>query len=336
MAVAVKNVSEAKTAASAPNLAWRGLLGALYITAMVGAVFYYLPMLWADSVTPLLAGRPFLDGSLRVVSQLLTLVVLSFVGIRMGRSQPPVGTRGSIFLTFCVLFTAFFLTRAVASWVQRFAYENSVPSDSQGYLILAGIGVGFLVLGWTFLRSPRARRWMVSLEEQGWFSTDPYKKAQGLKVRRLTMLGVLIVLGCGVYSLMNSSLLTTGPTNWEVTIPLVLDNAGNTLRIPLIPDRQFSIPLLLIAATLWFSYRLINVPAFADFLVATEAEMNKVSWSTKKQLISDTIVVLATVILMALFLLLVDMFWGFLLKRIDVLPEGASQSQQEAVKTLEW
>ena len=32
-----------------------------------------------------------------------------------------------------------------------------------------------------------------------------------------------------------------------------------------------------------------------DFLIATEAEMNKVSWTTRKRLVKDTIVVLVTV-----------------------------------------
>ena len=37
---------------------------------------------------------------------------------------------------------------------------------------------------------------------------------------------------------------------------------------------------MLLAAGLWASYRLVNVPAVADFLIAVEAEMNKVSWPT--------------------------------------------------------
>ena len=33
-----------------------------------------------------------------------------------------------------------------------------------------------------------------------------------------------------------------------------------------------------LAFGLWLGYRIVNVPQFADFLIAVEAEMNKVSW----------------------------------------------------------
>ena len=58
-----------------------------------------------------------------------------------------------------------------------------------------------------------------------------------------------------------------------------------------LPDLQFTVPLILIAATLWFAWRAVNYPTFGDFLIATEAEINKVSW-TREALIRDTIVVL--------------------------------------------
>ena len=35
---------------------------------------------------------------------------------------------------------------------------------------------------------------------------------------------------------------------------------------------------------LWVAFRLVNMPAFADFLIAVEAEMNKVSWPTRGEL----------------------------------------------------
>ena len=49
---------------------------------------------------------------------------------------------------------------------------------------------------------------------------------------------------------------------------------------------------MLLAACVWVSYRLVNVPGFADFLIAVEAEMNKVSWPTRTELFRSSIVVL--------------------------------------------
>ena len=59
----------------------------------------------------------------------------------------------------------------------------------------------------------------------------------------------------------------------------------------------------------WFIFRIVQFPPFAEFLIATEAEMNKVSWTSKDDLYRATIVVLATVLLMAVFLFGVDWLW---------------------------
>jgi len=80
-------------------------------------------------------------------------------------------------------------------------------------------------------------------------------------------------------------------------------------NVPLLPAVQFSLPLLLLALGIWFAWRAVNLPMFADFLIATEAEMNKVSWTTQKRLIQDTIVVLVTVVMMSIFLFSMDVMW---------------------------
>ena len=83
------------------------------------------------------------------------------------------------------------------------------------------------------------------------------------------------------------------------------------------------------------------MPAFADFLIATEAEMNKVSWPTRQGLYQDTIVVLVTTIFLTLFLLVVDWFWGALLSNpyIGVLPSQtapAASDAQAGPQNLGW
>jgi preprotein translocase SecE subunit len=69
------------------------------------------------------------------------------------------------------------------------------------------------------------------------------------------------------------------------------------------------------AAGLWLSFRVVHLPVFADFLIATEAELNKVSWPVRKSVIQDTVVVLTTVLMLTVFLFLVDIGWGWLLSR---------------------
>jgi preprotein translocase subunit SecE len=69
----------------------------------------------------------------------------------------------------------------------------------------------------------------------------------------------------------------------------------------------------------WAIFRIAHFPPFAEFLIATEAEMNKVSWTNKDDLYRATTVVLSTVILMAVFLFVVDRLWTLILQLIGVL-----------------
>jgi preprotein translocase SecE subunit len=100
--------------------------------------------------------------------------------------------------------------------------------------------------------------------------------------------------------------------------------------VVLLPSVQFTLPLLLLAVSLWLAWRVVNMPTFADFLIATEAELNKVSWTTQKRLVQDTIVVLVTVVLMAVFLFAMDWGWKEILSRefIGVLHIPKEQSDQ--------
>jgi len=109
---------------------------------------------------------------------------------------------------------------------------------------------------------------------------------------------------------------------------------GDLWYFPLLFKIHMIMPTLLGLLLLWFAWRLVNVPTFADFLIATEAEMNKVSWTTRRRLVQDTIVVLVTVFLMAAFLFIMDIVWVRILTHpwIGVLyynPKEAVQKQQE-------
>src|SRR5262249_13106792 len=74
----------------------------------------------------------------------------------------------------------------------------------------------------------------------------------------------------------------------------------------LLPLVQYTLLFLLAGLALWVAWRVVNYPVFADFLIATEAELNKVSWTTRRKLVQDTIVVLVTVFLMAVYLFTMD------------------------------
>ena len=72
----------------------------------------------------------------------------------------------------------------------------------------------------------------------------------------------------------------------------------------------------------WLIFRLVQYPPFVEFLIATEAEMNKVSWTSRDDLYRATTVVLTTVVLVAVFLFAVDWIWSNLLQILGVLKFG--------------
>ncbi|MSR79132.1 MAG: preprotein translocase subunit SecE [Gemmataceae bacterium] len=80
-------------------------------------------------------------------------------------------------------------------------------------------------------------------------------------------------------------------------------------KIPLLPTVQYSLPLLILGLGFWFSWRLVNVPLFAEFLISTDGEMNKVSWAGWKKLMQDTVVVMTTLLMFAILLFVMDIAW---------------------------
>jgi preprotein translocase subunit SecE len=58
---------------------------------------------------------------------------------------------------------------------------------------------------------------------------------------------------------------------------------------------------------------LMNKPSVADFLISSEGEIKKVSWSTRKEIVSSTTVVIVVMLSISIFLYLVDMgfVWTF-------------------------
>jgi preprotein translocase SecE subunit len=97
-------------------------------------------------------------------------------------------------------------------------------------------------------------------------------------------------------------------------------------------DEQFTInPAVTLAlsiaiGSLFGVFKLVNYPRFVDFLIDTESELKKVSWASRRQVISESIVVLSTVIIIGVYVFLVDMLlqtvkrldWDFLLHKLGL------------------
>ena len=70
----------------------------------------------------------------------------------------------------------------------------------------------------------------------------------------------------------------------------------------------YGIPALIAVVLVALSVWMLNKPNFVDFLIATESEMKKVSWSSRPELLGSTAVVIVTVFLLADVIFLFDFF----------------------------
>ncbi len=76
---------------------------------------------------------------------------------------------------------------------------------------------------------------------------------------------------------------------------------------------------LVFAALLWW---ILNKPRVVDFMIATESEMRKVNWPTRREIIGSTWLVICGTLLMALLLFTVDIGFALLFRSIGVLEGG--------------
>jgi preprotein translocase subunit SecE len=80
---------------------------------------------------------------------------------------------------------------------------------------------------------------------------------------------------------------------------------------------HYYIPMAIAAIGLWVSFRVVQVPAFADFLISVEGEMNKVSWPSRSELFRASIVVILVIFFLAGLLFAYDGVLALVMKGID-------------------
>jgi len=94
---------------------------------------------------------------------------------------------------------------------------------------------------------------------------------------------------------------------------------------PLNTWAMLGISLGVFAALMLFAWRMMNKPSNVDFLIATDSEMKKVNWTTRKELIGSTKVVIFFMILIAGLLFALDVLFGYFFHVIRVLEFGPFQ-----------
>jgi preprotein translocase SecE subunit len=328
MAVAVKNTTESTVERSLNRLAVDSLLGVLYVLGCLGILFAAIPWLWSSRVGLAIgeAVGPYVSTTFEILVMVALAGVMVSYGGRLLATRTVPGLRAGIVAGLLGIVVIALFTSALGSALAERMGEENVTAMA----ITAAVGIALVVLGVIAYARPGFEKWLVLVEEQGWFHATVYKRNQGQRVRRGTILGILVLAGCGIYTLLRHNTLTAGPQDWHIPVPFTYK------YIILLPDVAVTLPLVLAIASLWLAWRVVNLPTFADFLIATEAELNKVSWTTRRRLIQDTIVVLVTVILLTVFLFVVDQIWAFTLTKVGVIQIAPSATQQTGAQEQSW
>jgi preprotein translocase subunit SecE len=134
-------------------------------------------------------------------------------------------------------------------------------------------------------------------------SASVYKRNQGRVARQLTFAALAAVIGIGVWRLAQLLGVLYGGG--------AAGMGGEDFGVV-----RFVVPAVLLASGLWVAYRAVNVPWFADFLIAVEAEMAKVSWPTGDEVFRSSVVIIFLIFALAAILAGYDLFWWFVLRSV--------------------
>ena len=163
------------------------------------------------------------------------------------------------------------------------------------------------------------------------FSTKLYKNSQGRVVRRSTMIGIIVVIAWGAlrFAQTNAGLYVMQKIAWLLAFvtPAIPEgvrpeDAEGWATLPGLVASTGGVYLvggLIVLLGIWLAFRMVNMPRIAEFLIAVEAEMVKVSWPGKKEVYVTTIVVIVVMMILCVLLAAYDLFWHVLFDWIGVL-----------------
>jgi preprotein translocase subunit SecE len=145
-----------------------------------------------------------------------------------------------------------------------------------------------------------------------------YKKGQGYWTRMGTALGAGLIIALTVWFFYQqlpvwlTPAFTPANATTEQAIAARALARNVTLGICALMALGFSL----------LAWRLMNKPDNVDFLIATDGEMKKVNWTSRRELIGSTKVVIIFMFLIAFILFAIDIVFGYFFKLIRVLDAG--------------
>ena len=131
-----------------------------------------------------------------------------------------------------------------------------------------------------------------------------HKKGQGYWTRMGTAVAAALLAALTAY-------------NIYIYLPLLINLGAGA------EDRERTVAAVVaavfFAAFAFFAWRMMNKPSNVDVLVATDSEMKKVNWTSRKDLIGSTKVVIVFMFLIAFILFAIDIIFSYFFYLIGVL-----------------
>ena len=212
MAVAVQPSPETKKPTQPMGLIAASLIGTAFVLGAAFLVLRAIPWVWDQQVHSAVtsATNSFVSTALLIAIQVAVAVLLLLTAAKLGSGMRVEGVKGGIFFMILVAFVVFFCVKALMNRLgQGFSF-------SFGNIVVVLFNATILFLVFKFFSTKRFTEWSLAMERGGWFDVNSYKRTQGLRVRRLTMLGILLVAGSGIWTMMNHNVL---PRNNDVRLP---------------------------------------------------------------------------------------------------------------------
>ena len=341
-----------------PQIAVGSVVGAVVLLAGLWFIFAGLPMLWSifwDGYLTSSLGfekNDFLSAAILILIELAVTGAMVYGAYQLMQKQHQHGLRAGIVFAAVMLLAIL----CIGAWISELMDVQFEEPATGWTILLVTMAILLAGMGYLFAMIPGWTTFLESVEDQGWFHATSYKGNQGVRVRRGSIMGFLAIGVCGIITLVLHRFFADRVlgTQWYWVIPTsaaepalvpfsndwywILPYSSKLQVIPLMFKINVMMPILLGVLLFWIAWRVVNIPAFADFLIATEAEMNKVSWTSRRRLVQDTIVVLVTVFLFTGFLFVVDVIWIKVLSApgIQVLLLNPKEEQQKQQEKAQW
>src|SRR5262249_16750230 len=158
-------------------------------------VFELLPRLWVSLWVGSGQGDPGVVGNtLMGLVMVAAAAGLLYLGARLLGTHGGAGIRAGIFVGLVLLLLVVLLTPWASLWIEPWTFQSRWFSPATGAALTVVAGVIFLLLALRLYTRKGTQNFIQRLEAGGWFHATSYKGNQGQRVRRGTILGILLLV----------------------------------------------------------------------------------------------------------------------------------------------